>query len=676
MPQKTPTTGGDLSDPSASHVPRYVTPVILLVLAFLCLGLYAGALPNDFIFDDVPVIKHDQRVTQGQYARLLTEEYWTEGHKDLLYRPLVSLSYALNWAVCPKPWAFRLFNLALHITVSGLLFCLTRKVIGRLLPAIVAAVIFAIHPIHTEPLNTIIGRADLACTALMLGAALLWWKDADPDCDHSRGFLRPIAAALCFAAANFCKESGLTAVGIALLLDWWRWQRGDERLTRQWWQRRALRCYVPATLVVVAYLLIRLAVLDQLTSGDVVGRLENPITTPETIVIPGETLDEKSTLILLGPEDSKFLVRWGTPLVSLAKGASMMLWPAPLVHDYSYAAFRELRQASDPRFGLALGCIAVLLVVCIVSYRGKREVLLAIALALIPYSIISNFVVIIGTVFGERLLYMPSVGACMALGLLAADAFVRMRALFRNKDRRGLWWALPVCVLSVVGGIWYCGLTTARNRDWRSAETLVLSVPDNEHASFKVLTAYADKALLERDDAKALEYANRARNVAPEAWGPYVPMGVAQMRLGLNDQALLTFTRALRMGAGAEPRALLGASELLIEKGRYEDPIEMLKLLVRLRPDHWHGHNQLAMALIKAPPGLRDFNLALVHARQAVQLVPQMGVIQDTLVLVLLKLERHREAVRAAENALRIIPADDQFRPQLTAVVEKYRDQP
>ena len=668
MPPKTRTTDTEPSAPSTSRTPQYVTPAILLALAFLCLGLYAGALSNDFIFDDVPVIKHDQRVTQGQYIRLLTEEYWTEGHKDRLYRPLVSLSYALNWAVCPKPWAFRLFNLVLHITVCGLLFYLTRELIGRLLPAIMAAVLFATHPIHTEPLNSIIGRADLACTALMLGAALLWWTDADSD--RSRGFLRPITAALCFAAANFCKESGLTLVGIVLLLDWWRWQRGDKRVTRQWWRRRAVRCYVPATLVVVGYLALRLVVLGQLTSGDVVGRLENPITTPETIVVPGEALGEQKTLTLLGPEDSRFLVRWGTPLVSLAKGASMMLWPRPLVHDYSYAAFRELRRASDPRLAFALGCVAVLLVVCIVSYRRKREVLLAIALALIPYSIISNFVVIIGTIFGERLLYAPSAGACMALGLLAADAFVRTGALLRNKERRGLWWALPVCVLSVVGGVWYCTLTVARNRDWRSAETLILSVPDNEHASFKVLDAYADKALQEGDNAKALEYANRARGVAPEAWGPYVPMGLAQMHMGLSEQALLTFTQALRMGAGAEPRALLGASELLIEKGRYEDPIEMLKLLVHLRPDHWHGHNQLAMALINAPPDLRDFNLALVHARQAVQLVPQKGVIQDTLVLVLLKLDRPREAVRAAEDALRVIPADDPFRPQLEAVME------
>ena len=102
----------------------------------------------------------------------------------------------------------------------------------------------------------------------------------------------------------------------------------------------------------------------------------------------------------------------------------------------------------------------------------------------------------------------------------------------------------------------------------------------------------------------------------------------------------------------------------------------MFKHLVRVRPNSWQGHNQLAVALIEAPPPLQDPEQALVHARRAVELTPRRGVIQDTLIQVLMKLERRKEAIAALQNALGLIPADDSYRPQLQTLLDELSSQP
>jgi hypothetical protein len=577
---------------------------VSLALGLLCLGLYANALPNPFIFDDLPLVQHDSRVRDFEFGRIWTEQYWGEGHRDKLYRPLITLSLALNWLLSDQPWTFRLVNLALHAACCILVFHLMRALFDDFRAAILGAGLFAIHPIHTEPLNTIIGRADIAVTALTLAAALLWWRDGqrclggaasqpglsprEPNREGSRSgthearVWQPILAAVCFAAATLCKESGVTLPGMILLLDWWFWQR-RRPLRRTWWRRRVFRCYLPIMLVLLGYLAARQVVLGQLTSGAVVKRTENPINLPAD---------------MLGAEDSKFLVRWATPLYTFAKASCMMAWPWPLIHDYSIPALPAIRRFGDPRLWVGVGWLAVFLIILARSYVRNRKLLVAVALALVPYSIVSNFVIIIGTIFGERLLYAPSVGACMALGLVLSPALSRHRAIIAREQSAeggrpsGSRAALAVAVILVLATVAYGYSVVRRNRDWRSPEALVLSVGDHERTSFKVLGAFAEMALkeghrhlAEGDEAAAqaayrrsLDYARRGLEIAPDTWGPHSAYGLALSHLGENKEALKVLARALQKGAAYDPRTLFAAGHLMVEvEGDYATAI----------PHHW-----------------------------------------------------------------------------------------
>ncbi|UCF33893.1 MAG: tetratricopeptide repeat protein, partial [Phycisphaerales bacterium] len=430
-------------------------------------------------------------------------------------------------------------------------------------------------------------------------------------------------------------------------------------------------------------------VLGQLTSGAVVKRTENPINLPAD---------------MLGDEDSKFLVRWATPLYTFTKASWMMAWPWPLIHDYSIPALPEIRRFGDPRLWAGVGWLAVFLIVLGWSYVRNRKLLVAIGLALVPYSIVSNLVIIIGTVFGERLLYAPSAGACMALGLVLSPPFSRPKAITahgkatdsaRPSRSRA---ALVVAMILSLAAIAYGYSVVQRNRDWRSPEALVLSVGDHERTSFKVLGSFAEMALregsrhlAEGDEQAAqaafqrsLDYAQRGLQIAPETWGPHSARGLALWHLGQNEEALKVLAHALQLGAAYDPRTLFAAGHLMVEvEGDYATGVELLEMVLQRHPTplvRVKTHNDLAMFLITAPEGMRhqttglpvrDLAKALKHAQEAVRLSPTDGAIRDTLVRVLLALGRRDDAIAALKEALIRIPTDDSYRSQLQDLLDQ-----
>ncbi|MHC4064712.1 MAG: hypothetical protein ACYSUI_09460, partial [Planctomycetota bacterium] len=274
-----PTVTGTVAD-SAARLPPYRPDrrrfgLGAVFLIAVCVAAYANSLPNPFHRDDVLILQQDPRVGAFQVRELLTGNYWYIGDTDRLYRPVVLLSYALNWAISHQPWTFRAPNLAMHAGVCVVLLGLVWRIYGSYRIALISASFFALHALHTEPLNTIVGRADLLVTLFMLGAAVLYWDDATPD--SGRRWLPPVAGAL-LAAGLLCKENAVTFPALVALLDWWRVRRGDVSDLRAFLARRAVRCYLPVLLLVAGYLLLRWNLFGMLAAGtDSIHAYDNPI---------------------------------------------------------------------------------------------------------------------------------------------------------------------------------------------------------------------------------------------------------------------------------------------------------------------------------------------------------------------------------------------------------------
>src|SRR6266436_850512 len=180
---------------------------ILLLLAVAML-VYGNALLNGFTFDDDVYISSNPAVTSPSVKGL-----FEPSKANNLFRPVTFASFALNWKVGrDQPFGYHLFNLLLHATVILLLYLVLRTLLdpvpGAATIALATAWLFALHPIHTEAVTSIVGRAELLAAGFLLAAWIL----------HLRN--REIAALICFVLALLSKESAVAFLPLVLLGDY------------------------------------------------------------------------------------------------------------------------------------------------------------------------------------------------------------------------------------------------------------------------------------------------------------------------------------------------------------------------------------------------------------------------------------------------------------------------
>src|SRR5580658_2280703 len=178
-----------------------------LAAAFLLPNL--GALACSFVFDDRVLIVQNESLhvhSLRQLAHIWKSGYWPDPRGLELYRPVSQTLWAVTWAAGggSHPALFHGIGLALGVAVVLLLyhFFLAVQVAPR--TAFIAALLFAIFPIHTDATTSVVGSAELLGAAFSLGALLFYYGD------------RPIWTLLLFALAVFSKESAAAFAALPL----------------------------------------------------------------------------------------------------------------------------------------------------------------------------------------------------------------------------------------------------------------------------------------------------------------------------------------------------------------------------------------------------------------------------------------------------------------------------
>jgi hypothetical protein len=182
----------------------------LIVAAVFC--VYASSFKGTFQFDDYNVIADNQAVHSFSA--------WASGLAQGI-RPLLKLSYTLNWTSGWGLFGFHLFNIAVHAANSLLVFFLSRKLFStfslsetsRETAAFGAALLFAVHPALTEAVTYISGRS-MSLMALFYFGSLLAY---DRGIESGRKFLFFLLSPILFLAALAVRETAIT-LPFALLL--------------------------------------------------------------------------------------------------------------------------------------------------------------------------------------------------------------------------------------------------------------------------------------------------------------------------------------------------------------------------------------------------------------------------------------------------------------------------
>jgi len=219
--------------------------VLAAGLFFLCCALYAGTLGHGFCFDDIHSIARNPHIRTldhlGQY--FVDPSLFSVNPESAMYRPLLLVSYALNWSLTgAEPWSYHAVNVLLHGTNAALVFVLLLVLgVGRGTAAL-AALLFGTNPVNAEAVSYVSSRSELLMGALVLVACVL---HVGSRIHGSR--MQGVASIGMAAAALLAKSVAIVLPGLLLLLDW---TSGGWTLVRARW-----KVYVPYVLVGAVYIL-------------------------------------------------------------------------------------------------------------------------------------------------------------------------------------------------------------------------------------------------------------------------------------------------------------------------------------------------------------------------------------------------------------------------------------
>ncbi len=439
---------------------------------------YLNALRAGFVFDDqILVVEQLSKLGPFRPFATLARPYWTALSDGNLWRPITTLSLELDWRLSGgSPVWFHLVNLILHTAVTLLLFGLLLRLLrglpggplgrpsGRLrlekAVALAAALLFAVHPVHTEAVTWVAGRAELLAALFTLAALHLALRAAV----RSSHLAQAGAVAACLLAVG-SKESGATAPFLILLTGAiFRPQpapgdpgapagtthRPDTSTAAPSWLTTGLWSLGP----VLLFALLRRAVL-QTWSGPVPDPLDNPMAGLGLIARLPSVLDAAGRYLFL------------------------LLWPARLSLDYSGSVIGTIRKITP---GVVAGAIAAGGLVALAAAALRRPARMGTpagfeirpevrtvagwgaGLAILGFLPASNLFVVIGTNLAERLLYLPSIGFFVIAAVYGARAF----GFARSSSRITLLGTALLAVILLAGG----ARTWIRNRDYRDEITV------------------------------------------------------------------------------------------------------------------------------------------------------------------------------------------------------------
>src|SRR5208337_499002 len=239
----------------------------LTLVAFLALAAalpYLNTLRNGFVADDDIQVLYNPYIRNSHFlAKIFTTKVgsYASGDSPNHYRPLMNMGYLLCYQVFGShPFGFHLVNIVLNVLVVCAVFLVTKRMFQNRNLALIAAALFAIHPVHTEAVAWIAASPDIELSLFYLLTFWFFLAVARPGGRFS--YFAQLAVAGSFVLALLSKEQAVTLPVLATVYEHFYRADGEETTPTQ----KVLR-YAGLWLLTVAYLLFRVRVLGALSTG-------------------------------------------------------------------------------------------------------------------------------------------------------------------------------------------------------------------------------------------------------------------------------------------------------------------------------------------------------------------------------------------------------------------------
>ncbi|KAJ7419976.1 Transmembrane and TPR repeat-containing protein 4 [Willisornis vidua] len=641
---------------------------------------------GDFVFDDSEAIINNKDLrAETPLGDLWYHDFWgsklssNTSHKS--YRPLTVLTFRINYLFAGGfyPVGFHVINIILHCTISVLMVDVFSILLGglqfsnkgrrlNLAPksSLLAALLFAVHPVHTECVAGIVGRADLLCALFFLLSFLGYCKAFRENKEgHTFSVFWVLVSVILGAIAMLCKEQGITILGLNAVFD-------------------AL-------------------VINKINLLELIQKLLHKDKSLE--------FKDKCKVLHVGQGNPKYLYRLGDEWIESSPAEKNL----GVLMDEEFDMTQQCALAAQ-KASHVLGCIRdmssrsreVILTLCsalvrphleyCIQFEGPQhnkdedwlEILtLGLGFLIIPFLPASNLFFRVGFVIAERVIYLPSIGYC----ILFTYGFSLLSKQAKKKK------ILAVAVLGILLiNVMRCAL---RSSQWRSEEQLfrsALSVcPLNAKVHYNVGKNLADKGnqsaaikyyreavrlnpkyvhamnnlgniLKERNELhEAEELLSLAVQIQPDFAAAWMNLGIVQNSLRRFEEAEQSYWTAIKHRK-KYPDCYYNLGRLYADLNRHIDALNAWRNATVLKPEHSLAWNNMIILLDNTG------NLAQAEAvgREALELIPNDHSLMFSLANVLGKSQKYKESEALFLKAIKANPNAASYHGNLAVLYHRW----
>ncbi|GAB6030299.1 hypothetical protein CHUAL_005973 [Chamberlinius hualienensis] len=511
--------------------PWILYSALLFVTCFVC---YFNTLSCAFVFDDISAVRDNKDLRPSTpIVNLLWNDFWgTPMHKEQShksYRPLCIATFRFNYFIHElQPMGYHLVNVLLHATVTIVYywFCLLFLSPNT---SVVAALLFAVHPIHTEAVAGVVGRAETLCAFFFLMSFLSYHQCTKKlhsfDCKHL------LLCLLSMAASMLCKEQGITVVAVCIVYEIfivqkfkisyifhpyqsWLYIRRNFRST---WSKVAIARTALLVLSATGLLMVRVKLMG--SQLPVFTRFDNPASVAPTPI------------------------RQLTYNYLLAVNAWLLLFPSPLCCDWTMGTIPLINGPLDLRNVATAAFYVVFTSLSLVAFSQPnspkgRIILMSLSLMVFPFLPASNLFFPVGFVIAERILYTPSMGFCMlvsqganCLSIIDCKKFPRLLKII-------IWTSLILLIT------FHSAKTVTRNKDWESEYSIFMAGLKVNNRNAKLFNNVGHALESQENFTVALLYFKKAVSVQPDDIGAHINVGRTYNNLKMYKKAEEAYVKA------------------------------------------------------------------------------------------------------------------------------------
>ena len=571
---------------------------LCIALCVICFGLYFNTLWNGYILDDVMVLKDNTMVTQGVKAipELLSTPHM-RGYLIIpndLYRPLSLVMFAIEYQFFGlNPMVGHFFNIVVYAGCVVMLFLFLNKFFGgeKTAIAFIAALVFAVHPIHTEVVANIKSRDELLCyffAFLSLNLFMNYMKGGK--------ILQLLLGVFTLFLSFISKETVISFLAIIPLIFFF--YNNENR-------QRAIFITAGAIVSFAVFFAIRTAVLnmyDANQQGAPVEFIDNALAKAHGIE------------------------RIATEVKVLGIYLYKMFIPYPLLCNYSFNSI-PVADLTSIWFWLSFTAYGFMIYIAITRFiKNKKDPwAFSIIFFLATIFLFSNIPFLMGAELAERFSFFASTGVCIAAALAIEQWIIKNESanILTLKSTKVLAALIPLCLI-------FSGMTIARNMDWKDELTLyksdVKKSPNDCRLYHYIGTAYAeniyptepDSVKKRAIDEESMSYLRRSLAIYSDFTEAHVELGRIYDRKHMYDSAIVHDIKALTLNP-THPTGNNNLGSVYLSTGKYPEAVVYLKRSIMLNPNFKFAYLNLARSYVQ----LKQYDSAIINFKQMLRLDPK-----------------------------------------------------